>query len=67
MEPPPATPEELDALEARIDAWLMREAAENEAVDAVERGPAGERRWYVRIHGDEKDVWTIWFLSLIHI
>lgn len=40
----------------------MAAAAEaNAAIDTVERGPAGERRWYVRIHGEEKDVWTIWF------
>ena len=61
MEPPPASADELDALEARIDRWLAREASDNPAVDAVERGPLGERRWYVRIHGDEKDVWTVWF------
>lgn len=62
MEPPPASPEELDALESLIDGWLTAGAAENPSIDAVERGPVGERRWYVRIHGEEKDVWTIWFV-----
>ena len=61
MEPPPASIEELDELEARIDRWLRNEESANPAIDAVERGTAGERRWYVRIHGEEKDVWTIWF------
>ena len=60
-ETPLASSEELDALERRVDSWLAAAAAANPAVDAVERGPAGERRWYVRIRGDEKDVWTIWF------
>ena len=61
MELPPASVEELDELEVCIDRWFAAEAEANPAIDAVERGPAGERRWYVRIHGDEKDVWTVWF------
>jgi hypothetical protein len=61
MEPPPAAPADLDALERRIDDFLLAEAASNPAIDAVEKGPSGERRWYVRIHGEDKDVWTIWF------
>lgn len=60
METEPASPEELDRLEAFIDDWLAAAAADNPAIDAVERGPADERRWYVRITGEEKDVWTIW-------
>ena len=58
---PPATDAELDALEARITAWLEAEAAENPMIDAVERGGPGERRWYVRLLGEEKDVWTAWW------
>lgn len=57
----PASAQELDETERLIDAWLDDASQANPAVDAVERGPAGERRWYVRIHGEEKDVWTIWF------
>lgn len=30
-------------------------------VVAVERGEPGERRWYVRLRGEEKDTFTIWF------
>ena len=61
METEPASPAELDRRQAFIDDWLAAAAADNPAVDAVEQGPAGERRWYVRIAGEEKDVWTIWF------
>lgn len=57
----PATDEELDALDARISAWLEAEAADNPMIDAVERGAPGERRWYVRLLGDDKDVWTAWW------
>ena len=63
MEPdavPAATPAELDALEARITAWLAGEAATNPVIAAVDRGEPGERRWYVRLLGEEKDVTTIW-------
>ena len=55
------SPEELDALEARIDAWLAAELAENPTVAAVDRGEAGERRWYVRLAGEQKDTFTVWF------
>jgi hypothetical protein len=59
---PPASPEELDRLEALIDAWAARELVDNPVVAAIERAPASEgRRWYVRIRGEEKDVYTVWF------
>ena len=51
----------LDALEARIDAWLAGELADNPTVAAVERGEPQERRWYVRVRGEAKDVFSIWF------
>lgn len=58
----PASPRELDALEARIDRWLAAQLEENPVVVAVERDvESGERRWFVRVHGEEKDVFTIWF------
>ncbi len=53
---------ELDEVEARIDAWAARELAANPVVGAVERAPRSEgRRWFVRVHGEEKDVYTVWF------
>lgn len=58
----PATSEELDALDARIDRWLATQLAENPVVAAVERDlESGERRWFVRVRGEQKDVFTIWF------
>ncbi len=54
-----ATPKQLDATEAVIDAWLAVQLDENPAVSAVER-EAGRRRWFIRMHGDEKDVFTLW-------
>ena len=57
----PASNEALDELERLIDSWLASAAGANPVIEAVERGAAGERRWYVRIRGDEKDVWTVWF------
>ncbi len=54
-------PDELDALEARLDGWLRRHLAENPMCTAVDRGEPGQRRWYVRLRGEEKDITTIWF------
>jgi hypothetical protein len=57
-----ASEAELDAIEALIDAWAARELADNPVVAVVERAPASEgRRWYLRVHGEEKDVYTVWF------
>ena len=56
----PATDAELDAVEARIDGWLQRQLGENPILLAVDRGEPGERRWYVRLRGEEKDFTTIW-------
>jgi hypothetical protein len=55
------SPEELTACEARIDAWLGAELATNPAVLAVDRGEPGERRWYVRLAGEAKAVFAVWF------
>ena len=57
---PPASEVELDLLETRIDGWLASLVEENPVVAAVERGEPGERRWYVRIRGEEKDVSAVW-------
>ncbi len=58
----PASESELDALAARIETWLDRQRADNPVVAAVERDEeAGERRWFVRVTGEQKDVFTIWF------
>lgn len=51
----------LDDVEARIDAWLQGELADNPVVASIERGAPSERRWYVRINGEAKDVYAVWF------
>lgn len=58
--PPSAV--ELEALAGLIDSWADRQLAENPAVAAVERDVSGgERRWFVRLNGEQKDVFTVWF------
>src|SRR3954452_23624529 len=57
----PLTDDELDALEQRIDAWVGREQRDNPAIAAVDRGEPGQRRWYVRMKGEQKDTFTVWF------
>jgi hypothetical protein len=62
VHPDASTPEELDRLEAVIDAWAMAQRDENPVVDAVERDEeSGERRWFVRLLGEEKSVFSVWF------
>ncbi len=61
MQSPPATAQELTALEAHIDEWLAAEMAENPAIEAVERSDDDLVRWFVRLRGEEKDVWTAWW------
>ena len=58
---PPASEVELDLLEHQLDGWLRTILEENPVVVAVDRGEPGERRWYVRMAGEEKDFTTIWF------
>ncbi len=55
------TSADLAALAARIDAWLAAAATDNPAIDAVERGKPGECRWYVRLRGEDKEIWTAWW------
>jgi hypothetical protein len=58
----PYSAEELDALATTIDRWLQRQLAENPIVAAVDRDEeSGERRWFVRVLGEQKDVFSIWF------
>lgn len=57
-----STPEELAAIASTIEDWLDTQAAENPIVAAIERDEDPETlRWFVRVHGEEKDVFSIWF------
>jgi hypothetical protein len=51
----------LDELEARIDAWAEQQLLENPTIAAVDRAEGDERRWFVRMKGEQKDTFTIWF------
>jgi Putative bacterial sensory transduction regulator len=57
----PLTPPEFEERSALIDGWLRHQLAENPVVAAVERDPTGVFRWFVRVRGDQKDVFSIWF------
>ncbi len=57
----PSSPVELDRLSALVDRWLATQHADNPTVAAVDHGEPGERRWYVRLAGEEKSTFTIWF------
>jgi hypothetical protein len=50
----------LAVLERRIDEWLATIAAGWLPVEAIERGEGDERRWYVRLRGEDKDFTTVW-------
>jgi hypothetical protein len=56
-----ATTAQLDAAEQLIDAWLAEQLADNPAVAAVDRDAPGQRRWFVRLRGEQKETFTIWF------
>jgi hypothetical protein len=53
------TPERLDELTKLIETWLDAQLVENPAVAAVDRDPT-ERRWFVRMRGEEKATFTLW-------
>ena len=59
--PEPLTDSQLDVLAQRIDAWAERQRLENPTIAAVDRGDGDERRWYIRMKGEQKDTFTIWF------
>ena len=57
----PADAAALASTEAFIDDWLRRQQIENSLIAAVDRDPETPRRWFVRVTGEEKDVFTIRF------
>lgn len=57
-----SSPEELRALAARISSWLTEQLHDNPVVAAVEADPdPAVHRWFVRVTGESKDVFSIWF------
>lgn len=51
---------EVAAIEHRVDAWLDAMRSTSPVIEAVDRADGGERRWYVRMRGEVKDVITVW-------
>ncbi|MEL6982991.1 MAG: YbjN domain-containing protein [Actinomycetota bacterium] len=63
MSPDPASPQELDRLCGAIEQWMTEQVTDNPVVATWERLPGSERRWFLRVTGEAKDVWTIrWHL-----
>jgi hypothetical protein len=56
----PASREQLDELGALIRSWAESAHDTNDLVLAVDQLPA-DRRWFIRLAGEEKQVTTIWF------
>ena len=57
----PATSEQLDELERQIDRWAATACATHDELADVQRGEEGERRWYLRLKGEEKQTFAVWF------
>ena len=55
----PATPEQLRTFGSLIDRWVANEADTNPLVIGVEYVPS-ERRWLVRMRGEDKATITVW-------
>jgi hypothetical protein len=50
----------LADIEQQIDGWLQGFQAENDAIEAIDRGEGDDVRWYVRMRGEAKEHTTIW-------
>jgi hypothetical protein len=55
-----ASSEQLDELGTLIRSWAESAKATNDAVLAVDQLPM-DRRWFIRLAGEEKQYTTIWF------
>jgi len=55
----PANGVELARLGGVIETWAAQQRVENPAVLSIEKD-AEELRWYVRLEGEEKAVFTVW-------
>jgi hypothetical protein len=56
----PASRDQLDELGDLIQRWAKGAHDTNDLVLAVDQLPA-DRRWFIRLAGEEKQVTTIWF------
>lgn len=51
---------ELESFEENISLWLSSMKERNDAIVAIDRSEEDERRWYVRLRGEEKEFTTVW-------
>lgn len=51
---------ELESFEEKISLWLSSMKERNDAIVAIDRSEDDERRWYVRLRGEEKEFTTVW-------
>ena len=56
----PASKDQLDELGTLIRSWAEQTHLDNELVLAVDQLPM-DRRWFIRLAGEEKQYTTIWF------
>ena len=59
---PIASDADLDRAEALITDWLEQQRRVNPVIIAIDRGAPGERRWYVRMRGEQRDYVAVWFV-----
>lgn len=55
----PASNDELDRLATVLEAWMIEQVEDNPVVAHWERIPGDQRWWFLRVTGEEKDVYTI--------
>jgi hypothetical protein len=48
-------------VESLIANWLDEQLRDNPTIAAVERIDEGDVRWFARVKGESKDVYSIWF------
>ncbi len=56
---PPSNAHQLESLGGLIADWAAEQQAENPAVLSVDHD-AHQRRWIIRLQGDEKGVFAVW-------
>ncbi len=55
----PASPEELERIASVIEAWMDDQVEANPMVLTWERIEGERHRWFLRVKGEEKDVYTV--------
>jgi hypothetical protein len=51
---------DIEVIARHIDEWLAMYRLRHEVVVDAGRDPEAPRRWFVRMHGEEKEFTTIW-------